>query len=343
MPLAPEIAAILAQLADDETSQRPTETDLAGARASHEHDAAEFSPPRIRAEVAAIETTRLPGPGGPVPLRIYRPRLEDTAMLIPVVLWFHGGGWTTGSLETGDILARAVCHHTPAVVVAVDYRLAPEHPWPAATDDALAALGWLSEHIGELGGDPTRIAVGGDSAGGNIAAVVAHAARDDDIDLAAQILVYPFLDLDARNERAYPSMSRNATDYYVTLADLHWCVSNYLRAGVDPTDPRVSPLRDHTFTGLPATVLAIAEFDPLADQGLAYAQRLREASVPVIEHSGTGLIHGFADISGTSPTARQELRRLLESVVETLGVAVTDLTGPQRRRLHVDTGHPHRT
>ena len=321
MPLAPEIAAILAQLAADETSQRPTETDLAGARASHEHDAAAFSPPRTRAEVGAVEMTRFPGPGGPVPVRIYRPRLEDTATLIPVVLWFHGGGWTTGSLETGDILARAVCHHTPAAVVAVDYRLAPEHPWPAATDDALAALGWLSEHLGELGGDPSRLAVGGDSAGGNIAAAVAHAARDGDIDLAAQILVYPFLDLDAANEPAYPSMSRNAKDYYVTLADLHWCVSNYVRAGADPADHRVSPLRDDAFAGLPATVLATAEFDPLADQGLAYAARLRDAGVPVIGHSGAGLIHGYGDMSGTSITAQQELRRLLASVVETLGVA----------------------
>src|SRR5690349_12588899 len=295
---------------------RPAGTDLAGARRSHEADASRFTPSGQRAAVAEVRDTRIATPAGPLPARIYRP-LSPAAPL-PTVVWYHGGGWTTGSLETGDIVARALSSGTPAVVVSVAYRLSPEHPWPAATEDAGTALQWAAAHIGELGGDPARIAIGGDSAGGNIAAVAAQLARDGGPRLAAPILLYPVLDLDMHRSHRYPSLCDNADGYYVTRDELRWCVRNYLPAGTDPADPRISPARHPDLTGLPATVLAVAQYDPLRDQGTAYASALRAASVPVTVHPGFGLIHGCFDMLGVTAAARDEIGRVLRSVRETL-------------------------
>jgi acetyl esterase len=241
-------------------------------------------------------------------------------MPLPTIVWYHGGGWTTGSLETGDIVARALCSGIPAVVVSVAYRLSPEHPWPAAADDAAAALQWAAAHSGELGGDPARIAVGGDSAGGNIAAVAAQLARNSGPRLAAQILLYPVLDLDMDRSDRYPSLRDNADGYYVTRDELRWCVRNYLPAGADPADPRISPARHTDLASLPATVLAVAQYDPLRDQGTAYAGALQAASVPVTLHSGTGLIHGCFDMLGVAAAARDEINRVISSVRQALAV-----------------------
>ena len=230
-------------MSGDQSYVRPTETDIAGARRSHEHDAARFTPPERRAPVADVLDVDLSRDGGAITVRIYRPHLENVQL--PTIVWYHGGGWTTGSLDTGDILARALCHGTPAVVASVEYRLAPEHPWPASVDDSTSALMWAADHIDELGRDQACIAVGGDSAGGNLAAVVAQTARENGVSLAAQILFYPFLGLEIDGATArYPSLEENAHGYYVTSADLHWCIDNYLPAD-DPTDPanlaRVTP------------------------------------------------------------------------------------------------------
>jgi acetyl esterase len=322
MPLDADVARLITEIASDPSSPRPTETDLAGARASHEHDAAHFAAPSLRARVAAVEPVTLPGPAGALAARVYRPRPGPPGPAQPTIVWFHGGGWTTGSLDTGDILARELCSATPAVVVSVDYRLAPEHPWPAATDDAAAALRWARAAISRLGDDPARIAIGGDSAGGNIAAAVTRADRDPGIGLAAQILIYPYLDLRFDRADRYPSMRENAAGYYVTAADLHWCVENYLPGGADPADPAISPLTAPVLAGLPATVLAVAEFDPLRDQGTRYGARLRDAGVSVTEHPGAGLIHGYADMIGRSAAARAELSRVVASVSRALSAPV---------------------
>ena len=321
MPLDRDIERLIDEFGQDPSSARPTQTDVAGARASHEYDAAHFAAPEVRAEVADIEPVTLPGPAGHLAARVYRPQPDHGRPPQPTIVWFHGGGWTTGSLDTGDILARELCAGSPAVVVSVDYRLAPEHPWPAATDDASAALRWVAANVDQFGGDPTRIAVGGDSAGGNIAAVTAQAGRGTGIELAAQILIYPYLDLDFERADRYPSMSENAAGFYVTTADLRWCVGNYLPGRADPADPRISPLTAPTLEGLPATILAVAEFDPLRDQGADYGTRLRAAGVPVSEHPGTGLIHGYADMIGRSPAARSEVGRVVASVAQTLTAA----------------------
>jgi acetyl esterase len=267
MPLDPALAGLLDTMSASASYVRPVGTDLTGARQAHEADASRFTPPGQRAAVADVRDTHIAAPAGSLPVRIYRPLAPATPL--PTIVWYHGGGWTTGSLETGDIVARALSSGTPAVVVSVAYRLSPEHPWPAATEDAAAALQWAAAHIGELGGDPARTAIGGDSAGGNIAAVAAQLARDSGPRLAAQILLYPVLDLDMDRSDRYPSLCDNADGYYVTRDELRWCVRNYLPAGTDPADPRISPSLHPDLTGLPATVLAVAQYDPLRDQGTA--------------------------------------------------------------------------
>jgi acetyl esterase len=318
MPLDPALADLLDKMATSAAYLRPADTDLAGARQSHESDASRFTPPGQRAAVADVQDSRIGGPGRALPVRVYRPL--SPAMQLPVIVWFHGGGWTTGSLRTGDIVARALSSGTPAVVVSVAYRLSPEHPWPAATEDAAVAIQWAAEHLSELGGNPARLAVGGDSAGGNIAAVAAQLARDSGPRLAAQILLYPFLDLDLDRSDRYPSLRDNAAGYYVTRDELRWCVGNYLPAGASPADSRISPARHTDLAALPATVLAVAQYDPLRDQGVAYATALRAASVPVTVHPGLGLIHGCFDMLGVTAAARDELGRVLGSVREALAV-----------------------
>jgi len=316
LPLDPALSDLLGTMAASAVYVRPAGTDLAGARQAHEADASRFTPPDQRAAVADAHDTHIATPAGPLPVRIYRPL--SSAMPLPTIVWYHGGGWITGSLETGDIVARALSSGTPAVVVSVAYRLGPEHPWPAAPQDATAALQWTAAHVNELGGDPARIAVGGDSAGGNLAAVMAQLARDDGPHLAAQILIYPVLDLDMDRSDRYPSLRDNADGYHVTRDELRWCVHNYLPAGTDLADPQISPALRTDLAGLPATVLAVAEYDPLRDQGTTYAGALRAASVPVTVHPGLGLIHGCFDMLGVTAAARDEIDRVLRSVGETL-------------------------
>jgi acetyl esterase len=321
MPLDRDLSALLTTMAHDQSYVRPTETDVAGARQSHEHDAARFTPPSRRASVAEVRNLELAGPASRLSARMYRPEVERSRL--PTIVWYHGGGWTTGSLDTGDTLARALCRDTPAVVVSVAYRLAPEHPWPAAVDDAVQALRWVATHIDELGGDEDSIAVGGDSAGGNLAAVVAQVAPEVGVRLAAQILFYPFLDLDLANGvNRYRSLQENASGYYVTLADLHWCVDNYLPPDGDSWKPRISPAQCSNLAGLATAVIAVAEYDPLRDQGAAYAEALRAASVLVSAHDGIGLIHGYCDMIGISPAAASELERVVVSVRDLLAARV---------------------
>ena len=215
MPLDPDLARLLPVLETKEVV-RYAGNAMDHARAAHDDSVARLTPPARRAIVGGVYDTTVPGTAGPVPVRIYRPH-DDRPL--PVVLWLHGGGWCTGSLDTGDVLARELCSGLPAVVVSVDYRLAPEHPWPAATDDALAALAWVIEHAPELGGDGRSVVVGGDSAGGNIAAAVVQQAQTAGMAVAAQLLVYPALDLDVENSDRYPSLRMYAEGFgrYIVL------------------------------------------------------------------------------------------------------------------------------
>ena len=237
--------------------------------------------------VARIENRTVPGPAGEIPVRIYAP--VGTAPF-PVLVYFHGGGWVIGNLDTHDGICRSLANRVGCLVVSVDYRLAPEHTFPAAPEDCYAATRWLAEHAGSLGGDKGRIAVGGDSAGGNLAAVVALMARDrGGPKLAFQLLVYPATDTDFETR----SYRENSEGYFLTRADMVWFWNHYAPRDEDRRNPYAAPLRAASLRGLPPALVITAEFDPLCDDGNAYAARLREDGVPVRLSQQDGLIHGF--------------------------------------------------
>jgi acetyl esterase len=234
-------------------------------------------------DVASIEDRRLPGPDGEVPIRIYTPNAEPLGSFV----FFHGGGWVVGNLETHDVMCRAFAARTPCRVVAVDYRLAPEHPYPAALVDAWAAAAW-SLHTAT-----GPVAVGGDSAGGTLAAVVALRARDRGFPLALQVLMYPVTDA-AMDTSSYEEF---ADGYRLTRRSMAWYWGHY-RGDADPADPELSPLRAPDLAGVAPAFVTTAEFDPLRDEGEAYAERLREAGVRVTVKRYDGLIHGFYTLGG---------------------------------------------
>ena len=284
MPLDPQAQVFLDQLA---VIGGPPMSELSPveARAQMAQLAGLASRPPTR--VPTFDQT-VPGPGGPIPVRIYRPPSDQP---LPVVVFFHGGGWVIGDLETHDSLGHALAS-VPAVVVSVDYRLAPEAPFPAAVDDCEAVTAWVAEHAGELGGDPGRIAVAGDSAGGNLAAVVALRARDNDGPaIAFQLLVYPVTDATCSSE----SYRENAEGYLLTAQTMDWFLAHYL--GPDRADKvrraDVSPLFAEDLSGLPPAHIITAEFDPLRDEGEAFGARLRAAGVDVVVSRYDGMIHSF--------------------------------------------------
>ncbi len=247
-------------------------------------------------EEIATEDRTIPGPAGEIPIRVYTPAGEGPK---PVIVYFHGGGWVIGELDTVDNPLRRIANRTGAVVVSVDYRLAPEHVYPAAFDDCYAATAWVAEHAAELGGDPERVAVCGDSAGGNLAAAVAIAARDrQGPRLAAQLLIYPVTDFDFTTE----SYRQNGEGYLLTKGSMQWFWAHYLGAQDLGKDPYACPARADDLAGLPPAFVATAEFDPLRDEGEAYAANLRIAGVDVTAKRYDGMLHGFAWTLGATPS-----------------------------------------
>ena len=241
------------------------------------------------APVGAAEDRSIPGPGGDLPVRIYRPDLD--APTLPALVYFHGGGHVIGNLDTHDAVARNLCNGAGCIVVSVDYRLAPEHKFPAAAEDAFAAVVWCAAHGAEIGIDPRRMAVGGDSAGGNLAAVAALMARDaGGPAIRLQVLVYPVTDYacDTESYRTY-------SDGYGMLdaRSMRWFRDHYLRDEADRLDWRAAPLRAGDLAGLPPALVLTAQCDVLHDEGEAYAQRLRSAGVEVDHRDIPGMIHGF--------------------------------------------------
>jgi acetyl esterase len=247
---------------------------------------------------------------GPIRLRIYEPK--GAARDLGVLVYLHGGGWVTGSLDSHDGVCRALCARAPCVVVAVDYRLAPEHRFPAALDDAWAATAWVAEHAASIGGDPSRIAVGGDSAGGTLAAGVAFRARDHGLALALQLLVYPVTDHDLERR----SYRENGSGYGLTKDAMRWFWSQYLGPGGDPTDPEAAPLRARDLAGIAPALVLTVEYDPLRDEGDAYAERLRAAGVPVTHRRFDGLIHGVLRMPGTIRRGQELLDACTEALRE---------------------------
>ncbi|MEZ5380359.1 MAG: alpha/beta hydrolase [Microthrixaceae bacterium] len=269
-----------------------------------------FGPPVPRS-VHAWERT-IPGPAGDLRVRFYRD--ADTKPGVPAICFFHGGGWVVGDLDSHDPPCRALAQQTGAVVMAVDYRLAPEARFPAAVEDCLAAYVWLSDHAGELGVDATRLAVMGDSAGGNLAALVALAARDGAAPAPAlQVLVYPGCDL----TMSLPSIDTFAEGFMLTRESMLWFRSHYLPDESMRRDPAASPLFADP-TGVAPALVFTAGFDPLRDEGRAYAARLAEAGVPTVDRCFDDLIHGFYNIGITRATlmAAQEVNRTVAGALQ---------------------------
>jgi acetyl esterase len=237
-------------------------------------------------ELPSVVDRTIPGPAGEIPIRIYRPSDEPS---LPVTVFFHGGGWVIGTLDSHDHTCRVIASKAECVVVAVDYRLAPEAKFPAAADDAVAALEWVVANADELGVDANRVAVAGDSAGGNLAAVVAVHARDTDrIEIVQQALIYPVTD--GTCDR--PSWEENGEGYFLTTEGMDWFHGHYSNDPSDFTDPRYSPIFAD-LEGVAPAVIVTAEYDPLRDQGRAFSEKLTESGVEVEYHEMDGMFHGF--------------------------------------------------
>jgi acetyl esterase len=240
-------------------------------------------------ELLSVEPLSIPASHGAVPARIYTPKQTRTKDgLAPCLVFFHGGGWVIGNIETHDVVCRKLAHEGELIVISVDYRLAPEHRFPAAVDDAITATRWVATNARRLGIDASRLSVGGDSAGGNLAAVVALDARENGPKLAGQMLVYPATDLG----RTHPSHREPETSILLTHTVIVWFSNHYLD-GADINDWRVSPLRARTLSGLPPAYVLTAGADPLRDEGDEYAARLKQAGVPVTYRHFPGQFHGF--------------------------------------------------
>jgi acetyl esterase len=304
-PLDPVIAEIipLLPLRDPKTMTPQSCRDALSALAASR--AAVPPPP-----VDSVEDIKIKGGGGPLAARVYR----NGKGKAPTVVFFHGGGWVAGDLETHDRQARNLAIETGAVVISVDYRRPPETRFPGAFEDAFAAVHDVVGRIGEFGGDANRLGVAGDSAGGNLAAASAIACRDAGIKLAAQLLVYPVIDAfgnyaDASENARFPSRTENADGYFLTREVMEWFCGHYLANKSQGADWRVSPIRAADHAGLAPAIVCTAWFDPLRDEGAAYAAALDSADVPARHYAGEGLIHGFFSMGDASEIARAEAQR----------------------------------
>lgn len=306
MTMDPQIAGLLQVL----TSQGPidwSQMSAATFRAASQMPPAEHPQP-----VGAISEQRIAGIGGDIPLRIYQPSQTGTW---PLLVFFHGGGFVIGDLNSHDNLCRALCEALPAVVVSVDYRLAPEHRFPSAVEDAYTATVWAGRHAAELGADAARIVVGGDSAGGNLAAVVAQLAKDSgDVAIAHQMLLYPVCDTDL-NRQAYQRLGQGN---FLETPMMQWFWDHYLVRPEDALDPRAAPLKAKDLAGLPSATVVTAGFDPLNEEAECYVKRLAEAGVNVSHHPYPGAIHGFMSFLGMVSLADQALAEVVGQVKQSL-------------------------
>jgi acetyl esterase len=290
--------------------QPPIEqTSVTEARASH--DSFMLAMGGSRVQIGEIVDRTIAGPdiaggaegrGGRLRVRIYRPP-DTVARLLPAILYFHGGGWVTGSLEGYDLVCRYICARSGCAVVAVDYRLAPEHKFPAAIDDAVAAFRWLSADAVKLGIDPARIVIAGDSAGGNIAAVAARLLRDEPRPPCLQWLMFPATDLAFDS----PSCKSCGEGFFVTRAAMEWFRGHYLNNPAEIEDPRASPLHATDLAGVAPALVFTNGIDPLRDEGRAYADRLTAAGVKTFHHEFDSLIHGFIGMRGAIQAAARAM------------------------------------
>jgi acetyl esterase len=266
-------------------------------------------------EIGSVKNVVAEGTHAPIPLRVYRPAGVPDTTRLPAYVYFHGGGWVIGDVNTHDVVCRQLTAASGASVVSVDYRLAPEHKFPAAADDAWAATRWVVAHAAELGLDGQRLAVGGDSAGGNLAAVVALMARDaGGPAIALQVLIYPVTDV-MRETRTYADF---ADGYMLTRDSMRWFIAHYLASKADAADWRVSPLRAPSLAGLPPALIVTAGFDPLRDEGEQYAGRLRDAGNMVDYACYGGMVHGFLGMGKLLDTAGRAIAHIGGSLRQAL-------------------------
>ncbi len=305
MALDPQIAAVL-NAAPDGLSL-PTGDDPAATRDIFEKICTATARLAGPVDVAATEAIEIAGAQGPLAARVYRPQADGPT---PTLVFLHGGGFVVGSVESHDMQARLLCRDAEVTVLSVEYRLAPEHRFPAGVEDAVAATAWAAANIEQLGGDPARLAVGGDSAGGNLSAVAAQLLRGSDVRLSAQLLIYP----STHFAGDYPSRTENAEGYFLTGDVMGWFGLNYLPSFEVIDDPRVSPLLHQDLSGLPPAVVATAQYDPLRDEGIAYGEALAAAGVSVINRCYDGMIHGFFGWGPISEAAAAANRQICEDL-----------------------------
>jgi acetyl esterase len=302
MPIDPNAAALIEVLEQHFPRLERGVTSAPEARAV----AKQLPRPTEVEPVARVEDRTVPGPAGDIPVRVYRP--ADDGATRPGVVYFHGGGFVICDLDSHDGACRRLANAVDAVVVSVDYRLAPEHRWPAAADDAFAATAWVAAHADELGVDGDRLAVAGDSAGGNLTAVVAQMARDRGGPvLAFQLMIYPVTDLSATRSE-HVSQTENASGYFLTVDQMEWYREQYLGGDADGEEPYASPLKAGSLVGLPAACVVTAEMDPLRDEGEAYGRALRAAGVPVALHRAPGMFHGFFNMDAVLDGSKEAQR-----------------------------------
>ena len=298
MPVSPQAKAVLDALAaaGGPPMEQMTPVEVRAQRAATADAFAAMA--GTLEELPRVENRTVPGPGGPIPVRVYWPQ---TGGPLPALVYFHGGGWVIGNLDQVDRTCRSLAKQSGCVVVNVDYRLAPEHKFPAAVDDAYAATQYVAAHAGEFGVDPRRIAVGGDSAGGNLATVVCLIARERGPKLGFQLLVYPVTDHDDDS----PSMTEFADGYLLTRAVMPWFWGHYVTGPEQARHPHASPMNAASLAGLPPAMVITAECDPIRDQGEAYAAKLKAAGVPVTAKRYAGAIHVFFQLGGVIDAGKE--------------------------------------
>jgi acetyl esterase len=302
MPLDPQARAVIDMLAA--LNLPPTGT--VPAPAAREAFATRPLPPA--GPIHRVESLTIPGPAGGIPVRIYHP---SDAPQLPVLVWYHGGGWVLGTLDGCEHVCREIANAAGCIVVSVDYRLAPEHKFPACPDDCEAAFYWAMDNAASFGGDPRRVAVGGDSAGGNLAAVVSLRAREAGRPLPVfQLLVYPVTDSDFST----PSYVANAEGYMLTEVGMRWFWDQYVSSSSELVHPHAAVLRASDVSGLPPALVITAEFDPLRDEGEAYGELLRQAGVPVTITRYDGVIHGFFGMFNMIDKGRDAIRESAEAL-----------------------------
>jgi acetyl esterase len=304
--LASDIHALL-RMAELAGADSFTDEDDIGEARAHRRLEAEIVAARPASPMTRVEALEIPRPAGTLPARLYVPPAAPGAEA-PLLVYYHGGGWVIGDLDTHDGPCRFLASHSGVAVLSVDYRLAPEHPFPAAAEDAIAAYSWAAVNAARLGFDPNRIAVGGDSAGGNLAAAVCLMAREQTAPPPAlQLLIYPVTDASGAE---MPSRQMFDEGFLLTRRDMDFFENHYLPPGSDRDDPRVSVLKAEDLSGLPPAYVATAGFDPLRDEGEAYALRMRDAGVRVTLRRHPGLVHTFANLTAICPSARWAMLEL---------------------------------